>query len=65
MLTKMLSLEDRMNITELLSGLSVDDMLSLSFTITKGLLKPSTKEGEFMYLVFNIFCARSLIAQLY
>uniref|UniRef100_A0A1B6L2B0 NTF2 domain-containing protein n=2 Tax=Graphocephala atropunctata TaxID=36148 RepID=A0A1B6L2B0_9HEMI len=40
----MLTLEERINITELLNGVSLDDLHSLATTITKGLLKTNTRE---------------------
>ncbi|XP_054288422.1 uncharacterized protein C3orf38 homolog [Macrosteles quadrilineatus] len=40
----MLSLEERINVLELLSGLDEDDILSLASTVTKGLLKPGSRE---------------------
>jgi hypothetical protein len=44
----MLTLEERINILELLSGLDQDDLMSLASTVTRGLLKPTTREGRFI-----------------
>lgn len=42
----MLSVEEKVNVAELLSGLELDEMLSLAATVTKGLLKTNTFDGK-------------------
>lgn len=42
----MLSVEEKVNVAELLSGLELDEMLSLATTVTKGLLNINTFDGK-------------------
>lgn len=50
----MLSPADRLNVVELLSGLSNEDVFSLCNTITKGLIKPNTPEGKIMVTTYQL-----------
>lgn len=49
----MLTLEDKLNISELLSGMELNELLSISSTVTNGLLKPNTANGAIEAIILH------------
>lgn len=46
----MLTLEDKLNISEMLSGMDEKELFSISLTVTNGLVKANTANGKFPIL---------------